>query len=106
MDTATLHAECRVNDFGIQALVKLSNLLAMQAEGYLIPDGTLIVSSYRPMRSNAGWYIGQACYEYDAKTSGESGAPHGWYGPMPYDRASGYYLTEEEAQADLDSWEM
>ena len=44
------------------------------------------------MKSAAGFYIGRSSIE---KTD------DGLVFPCPYDRASGYYATEEEAKKDL-----
>ena len=53
---------------------------------------TISISDYQVMKSAAGFYIGRSSIE---KTD------DGLVVPCPYDRASGYYATEEEAKKDL-----
>jgi hypothetical protein len=53
---------------------------------------TIAISNYQVMKSAAGYYIGRSSVE---ETS--SGDRY----PAPYDRASGYYATEEAAKKDL-----
>lgn len=53
------------------------------------------VSPPIPLRSGMGWYVGRACFNYDAN------AKRWWY--EPYDRISDYYQTMDEA-ADATSW--
>ena len=50
---------------------------------------TLIVLDYEVLYSPSGYYIGRMCYE------------KGDDFPQPYDRASGYYDSFEEAKKDL-----
>ena len=62
------------------------------AQGYIFPNeelwenGIIVVSKDQVMQSAAGYYIGQACYEYleDELFQGE------WSGPMPYARDTEY----------------
>ena len=53
---------------------------------------TLSISNYVVLKSAAGYYIGRYCVEKDNS---------GWEYSSPYDRASGYYATEEAAKKDL-----
>ncbi len=53
---------------------------------------TISISNYQVMKSAAGFYIGRSSVE---KTD------DGFVFPCPYDRASGYYSTEEAAKKDL-----
>jgi hypothetical protein len=53
----------------------------------------LIISPYRVMQSAAGYYIGRHCTD--------PGDGH----KEPYDRVSGYFLTEDAAKACLESIE-
>lgn len=50
------------------------------------------ISNYLVLKSAAGYYIGRYCVE---KIDGGSEYS------APYDRASGYYATEEAAKKDL-----
>jgi hypothetical protein len=52
----------------------------------------LFISNYMVMKSNAGYYVGLACYE--EMDDGE------WL-PQPYDRLGGYSETREEAESEL-----
>lgn len=53
---------------------------------------TISISNYHVMKSAAGYYIGRTSVERTEE---------GWEYPAPYDRVSGYYATEEEAEKDL-----
>ncbi len=53
---------------------------------------TISISDYQVMQSAAGYYIGRTSVERTEE---------GWEYPAPYDRASGYYATEEAAKKDL-----
>jgi|TARA_S200002703_G_C3629044_1_gene193189 hypothetical protein len=55
------------------------------------------VSDFKVMHSNAGYYIGRSCEE--EYSEGEV------YSNIPYDRASGYYFTQEAAEIDLKHFE-
>lgn len=61
---------------------------------------TISISDYQVMKSAAGYYIGRSSVE---KTEGvlADGKKVVWEYPAPYDRASGYYATEEAAKKDL-----
>lgn len=47
----------------------------------------MIISEYKVMQSAAGYYVGRTCTEPDYP-----------YIQMPYDRATGYFATKEEAE--------
>ena len=49
-----------------------------------------IISEYKVLKSAAGYYIGRLCHEGDGL----------W---IPYDRATGYYRSEFEANEILDN---
>lgn len=59
-------------------------------KGYRLID-VYWVSPVKAMRSAAGWYAGTDCYEM-------TGA-HGLVGPMPYERITGYYGSDEGVEA-------
>ena len=48
------------------------------------------ISEYKVLKSAAGYYVGRLCQDED-----------GFW--MPYDRASGYYATAEEAEEILEN---
>ena len=51
-----------------------------------------LVSDPMVLKSAAGFYIGELCWDQEYKI------------PMPYSRIQGYYETEEEAQKDLNDF--
>lgn len=53
----------------------------------------LSVSDFKVMQSHAGYYIGRSCEQEYSK---------GEISNVPYDRASGYYFTQEAAEIDLE----
>lgn len=55
----------------------------------------LNITDYQVMRSNAGWYVGRACFPYSHMPDFE----------QPYDRLSEYFGSASEAQEWLEHFE-